>query len=224
MVYAQKKAAFFTQTKIIQDGFDWVYLFCIGGLAGTIYEVLLNLVLHGILEDRSGSILTPFNYVYGTGALLLFLSLSRLKKPSSVFLAGGLLGGALEFGLSVFQEVVFGSRSWDYSARFLNIGGRTALPYMLVWGLLCLLAVYVLFPALLRWIHRIPDHTRRQLSVFLLMILLVDGRLTSFAVLRYAQRTEAVPSENPLAQITDTVFDDDFMRIHFPNMRVSKAD
>lgn len=224
MVYAQKKTAVFAQAKTAHDGFDWIYLFCIGGFVGTVYEVLLNWILHGFLQDRSGSILTPFNYVYGTGALLLFLCLSRLKKPRSVFLAGGLFGGALEFGLSVFQEAVFGSRSWDYSSKWLNIGGRTTLPYMLVWGLLGLLAIDVIFPALLQWIHRLPNQTRKQLSVFLMVILCVDGCVTGFAALRYAQRAENIPAENPLAQIIDTVFDDDFMHIHFPNMRVSKAD
>ena len=43
------------------DIFDLLYIFVVGGLIGTVYEVLLILVLHGVLEDRSGSILTPFN-------------------------------------------------------------------------------------------------------------------------------------------------------------------
>ena len=48
-----------------------------------------------------------------------------------MFLIGALGGGAVEYILSVLEELVLGTRSWDYSAYFLNIGGRTTLPYML---------------------------------------------------------------------------------------------
>lgn len=40
--------------------YDVIYIFLLGGLSGTVYELLLNLILHGVIEDRSDSILSPF--------------------------------------------------------------------------------------------------------------------------------------------------------------------
>ena len=223
MVYISEKRFCISKTCAMprNDAFDWVYLFAIGGLIGTVYEVVLNMVLHGIIEDRSGSILTPFNYVYGIGALVIFFVMTRLKKPHSVFLAGSLLGGALEYGLSVFQEVVLGSRSWDYSAKPLNIGGRTTVPYTLVWGALCFVAVYALFPAFLRLIHRMPERVRKQVAVFLLVILIADVAVTATAAVRYSQRAAGMTTQSGWTNIVDNLFDDAFMRLHFPNMRVA---
>ena len=210
MVYINEKRFCISKTRAMprNDAFDWVYLFAFGGLIGTVYEVVLNMVLRGIIEDRSGSILTPFNYVYGVGALVIFFVTTRLKKPHSVFLAGGLLGGALEYGLSVFQEVVLGSRSWDYSAKPLNIGGRTTVPYMLVWGTLCFLAMYA-------------ERTRKQVAVFLLVILIADVAVTATATVRYSQRASGMTAQSGWMNIVDDLFDDAFMRLHFPNMRVA---
>lgn len=200
------------------DIFDLLYIFVAGGLIGTVYEVLLILVLHGVLEDRSGSILTPFNYVYGLGALSIFLVMYRLKKPLPIFALGTVLGGVVEYGLSLLQEYVLGSRSWDYSARPLNINGRTTIPYMLVWGLLCYLAMRFVFPALLRLIHRIPAKIRKRISTAILLLLLMDAVISILAILRYSQRANGVYADNWLTELIDRIFHDAFMQRHFPNM------
>lgn len=200
------------------DIFDLLYIFVVGGLLGTVYEVLLILVLHGVLEDRSGSILTPFNYVYGLGALSIFPVMYRLKKPLPIFAWGAALGGVVEYGFSLFQEYVLGSRSWDYSARPLNINGRTTIPYMLVWGILCYLAMRFVFPALLKLIHRIPAKIRKRIAVALLVFLLIDAVISILAILRYSQRASGVYVDNRLMNLIDRIFHDAFMQRHFPNM------
>lgn len=200
------------------DFLDLVFIFIAGGLIGTVYEELLILVFHGVLEDRSGSILTPFNYVYGVGATAIFLVMYRLKKPLPIFFIGSILGGVVEYGLSLFQEHILGSRSWDYSARPLNINGRTTIPYMLVWGILCYLAMRFVFPALLKTIHKIPAKIRKKLAVVLLIIILADACISLLAIVRYSQRANGVFFDNGLMNLIDSIFFDAFMRQHFPNM------
>lgn len=200
------------------DFYDLIYIFVVGGLLGTIYEVLLTLALHGVLEDRSGSILTPFNYVYGVGALSIFLVMYKLKNPLSILALGTILGGVVEYGLSLFQEYILGSRSWDYSARPLNINGRTTIPYMLVWGVLCYLAMRFVFPALLKYIHKIPTSVRKWLGLALLAVILIDAVISLLAIVRYSQRAKGVFFDNSLMALIDSIFDDQFMRRHFPNM------
>lgn len=200
------------------DVYDFIYIFLIGGLIGTVYEVLLTLAFHGVLEDRSGSILTPINYVYGLGALSIFLVMYRFKKPLPIFAWGTVLGGVVEYGLSVLQEYVLGSRSWDYSARPLNINGRTTIPYMLVWGILCYLAMRFVFPILLRLIHTIPTKIRKRLAAAVLALIIVDLIITLLAVVRYSQRASGVYFDNTLMQLIDSIFNDGIMQRHFPNM------
>lgn len=200
------------------DFYDFMYIFLIGGLIGTVYEVLLTLAFHGVLEDRSGSILTPINYVYGFGAISIFLAMYHLKRPLPIFVWGTALGGIVEYGLSVLQEAVLGSRSWDYSARPLNINGRTTIPYMLVWGVLCYLAMRFVFPALLKWVHRIPTKVRKRIAIAMLILIAVDAVITLLAVVRYSQRSWGISVDNALMNLIDHVFNDAWMQRHFPNM------
>lgn len=203
------------------DIYDLIYIFAVGGALGSIYEMLQFLLLHGLLEDRRGSILTPVNYVYGLGALTLFLILYRIQKPLQIFALGAVLGGIVEYSLSIFQEYFLGSRSWDYSARLLNINGRTTLPYMLVWGLLCYLAIRFVFPRLLRLMHRIPQTVKARLTTVLLTVLAVDLTITALAVIRYSQRASGIYFDNRLTALIDRIFDDSYMGVHFPNMRLN---
>lgn len=200
------------------DYYDIMYIFLSGGLIGTVYEVLLTLAFHGVLEDRSGSILTPINYVYGFGAISIFLVMYHLKRPLPIFAWGTALGGIVEYGLSVLQEAVLGSRSWDYSARPLNINGRTTIPYMLVWGVLCYLAMRFVFPALLERIHRIPTKVRKRIAIAMLTLIAVDAIISLLVVVRYSHRSCGIFFDNPLMNLIDSVFNDAFMQRHFPNM------
>lgn len=202
------------------DAYDLAYIYAIAGVCGTVWEIGLTLVTKGVFEDRSGSILTPINYVYGLGALAIFLTLRSVTDPLLLYLYGCLIGGACEYAMSLIQQYLLGSRSWDYSQLPLNIGGRTTIPYMMVWGAMCFALVRFVFPTILRLVHRLPDASRRRIAVALAALVLVDALVTLPAILRYAQRADGVYFDNWLACAIDRMFDDGFMHAHFPNMRV----
>ena len=44
---------------------EYVFIYMLGGLVGSIHEMLLNLVKGKGFTFCNGSILTPFNFVYG---------------------------------------------------------------------------------------------------------------------------------------------------------------
>lgn len=202
------------------DIYDVAYIYAIAGICGTVWEVGLTLVTKGVYEDRSGSILTPINYVYGLGALAIFLILRSVTQPLMLYLYGCLLGGTCEYVMSLIQQYLLGSRSWDYSQVPLNIGGRTTIPYMMVWGMMCFALIRFVFPMILKLVHRMPDVLRRRLAVALAMLILVDALVTLPAIVRYAQRADGIYCDNWVSCAIDRICDDRFMRIHFPNMRV----
>ena len=99
-----------------------------------------------MFEYRNGSILTPFNYVYG-------LRVGH-RHRAAPYRPG--------------WKVVLGSRSWNYANEPLNIGGRTTVPFMLFWGLLCYLIVRFILPLVLWLVHLIDDTWHMRLATILL--------------------------------------------------------
>ena len=202
------------------DRYDLIYVFSLSGIIGTVYETILIYILHGVIENRSGSMFTPVNYVYGIGAVILFLALKNIRDPVHIFVCGAVIGGVTEYLLSIGQELIFGSVSWDYSNLPLNINGRTTLVYMAVWGVMCLFAIKVLFPRLLAVVHKIPENIRKRAAIIIFIILAVDALISSAAVIRYSERNRGIEVSNTIEGVLDSRFDDAKMKQRFPNMRI----
>ena len=69
--------------------------------------------------------------------------LSVVLKSKNLLVQFGVFtvsGAAVEYFGSLFQELCFGSVSWDYSEHMLNLGGRVSLKMAFMWGdwVLCL--------------------------------------------------------------------------------------
>ena len=54
---------------------EYVFIYMLGGLVGSIHEMLLNLVKGKGFMFCNGSIITPFNFVYGAGAVFIIMLL-----------------------------------------------------------------------------------------------------------------------------------------------------
>lgn len=116
-------------------------------------------------------------------------------------------------------KVVLGSRSWNYANEPLNIGGRTTVPFMLFWGLLCYLIVRFILPLVLWLVHLIDDTWHTRLATILLAWILIDAVVTLPAIFLYGQRANGRGVRQLVRAAYRAAFDDDFMRLHFPNMR-----
>ncbi|MGN1077041.1 MAG: putative ABC transporter permease, partial [Candidatus Gallimonas sp.] len=203
-------------------GFDKaVVVYLIGGLVGTVWETLLNLVRGDGFRYCNGSIFTPFNFVYGTGALFIVCVLRNRTKWWEVYLAGALGGGAIEYLLSFLEEGILGTRSWDYSNLPLNLNGRTTLPIMIFWGALCLFVVFVVYRPLNAWLGSLPSAMLRTFCVAAFVFLLLDGVITVSALLRYVARNAGRAPLTFVGRLVDVLFDDSFMRLRFPSMKLS---
>ena len=83
----------------------------------------------GAWENHAATVWGPFCIIYGFGAAALYwISGQASDLPIwAQFLLYALIGAAVEYLGSWGQELVFGSVSWDYSDRLLNINGRICL-------------------------------------------------------------------------------------------------
>lgn len=100
--------------------------------------------------------------------MAIVIARRRIDRGWKVVLVGGLAGGMLEFAMSLIQQYLLGSRSWNYANEPLNIGGRTTVPFMLFWGLLCYLIVRFILPLVLWLVHLIDDTWHTRLATILL--------------------------------------------------------
>lgn len=190
----------------------------LGGLVGTVWETVLNLCCgHGFVYCN-GSIFTPFNFVYGVGALAIIACLRNQTKWWEVYLTGAVGGGAVEYILSFLEEKILGTRSWDYSDKPLNLNGRTTLIYMAVWGLLCVAVIFVIYKPLTNWLDKIPPKTLKTVAIVMAVIIVLDFIVTVGVLFRYAARNAGKTAFTAAGKRIDILCDDSFMKRRFPKM------
>ena len=152
-----------------------MFVYALAGLIGTVHKTIWAYQAKGMFEYRNGSILTPFNYVYG-------LRVGHRHRAAPY--RPGVEGRA-------------GRRSWNYANEPLNIGGRTTV---LFWGLLCYLIVRFILPLVLWLVHLIDDTWHTRLATILLAWILIDSVVTPPAIFLYGQRANGAVFDNWFAQ------------------------
>jgi len=201
------------------------FIFLVGSVFGAFYEEILHAVQ--VLWQtgewdwslRRGVIYGPFNVIYGFGAaVMIYLLMRKPYKLWEIFLMAAVLGGVVEYLISFLQEFFTHTASWDYSDRFLNIGGRTTIPYMMFWGVLGIVLVKVVYPVLSNLIERIPVEIGNTLYVVLVVFMILDMLVSWTAIIRQTLRHNNIPPFTPVGEFYDEYYSDDFMRHYFPNM------
>ena len=134
--------------KIIDYSIKIFWIFVIGSVFGFFAEMLYALVYTRTLEIRQGLVYGPFIQIYGAGAVAYYILISNIQEPKKAFFSGIFMGGALEYLCSFFQEIFFGTISWDYSELFMNLNGRACLLYGVYWGIIAVAYLKVIYPAL----------------------------------------------------------------------------
>ena len=198
-----------------------ILLICIvGSFAGVVVEMLWCLITNGYIESRAGLVYGPFNLLYGAGAALLTLCLYKYRNRGyQLSFAGGfLVGSVLEYVCSWGQEVLLGSRSWDYSNLPLNLNGRICFTYSVFWGLLGILWIKDLYPRMAKWILKIPNRAGRPLTWALTAFMIVNIIVSCVTVARWAERREGEPPAGAFWEFVDQRFPDERMERIFANM------
>ncbi|WP_373483981.1 putative ABC transporter permease [Acetobacterium sp.] len=89
----------------------------------------------------------PYCPIYGVGALIIIMFLMPyVSDPILVFFIGIILTSTLEYITSWGMEKLFHAKWWDYSDHKFNINGRVCLLNSFLFGLLCVVLIYVVHP------------------------------------------------------------------------------
>jgi len=198
------------------------WIFMAGNVVGWALETIYALIMppHQF-ELRVSLVVGPFILVYGFGAVAITLLLRKMynQRDALIFIASMVLGASFEYLCSLFQQMAFGSVSWEYSGTALNVGGRTNLMYSVFWGVLGLVWVKDLYPVVSRKIESIPKKLGRGLTVFFTLFMVLDMAVSAGAVYRQNERLSGIPAENPVQSFFDETFPDEVLQVIYPHMQ-----
>lgn len=196
----------------------------VGSFVGVIIEMLWCLIRNGYIESRAGLVYGPFNLLYGAGAVLLTLCLYKFRNRGSwiSFLGGFIVGSLLEYVCSWGQELLLGTRSWDYSEMAFNLNGRICLLYSIFWGVLGVLWIKNIYPRMAKLILKIPNKIGKALTYFCTIFLAFNIIITCITTVRWTQRIDGIPATNSFIKFIDERFPNERMEDIFANMEFTK--
>ena len=197
--------------KIINFIIKIFWIFVIGSVFGFVVEMLYATVYTRTLVIRQGLIYGPFVQVYGMGAVAYYFLIQKFKEPKEAFFAGMIMGGILEYLCSFFQEILFGTISWDYSKFLFNLNGRTCLLYCIYWGIIAVAFLKIVYPYLEKIEPLIHNKCIRIITVFLMIFMTFDITISALAANRQQERREDIPPKNDLDVFLDKTYPDEFL-------------
>jgi uncharacterized membrane protein len=161
------------------NGFCTLFIyFVIYSFAGWGCETVYCSMISNKFVNR-GFLNGPFCPVYGFGALMMIEVLKTLPRNIIiVFLAGTILTSALEYFTGFVLETVFNAKWWDYSDRKFNVKGRICLFNSIIFGLMCVLLIFVLQPFMERIISPIPFLPKMIITAVLIAYFIADSLIT----------------------------------------------
>ncbi len=149
-----------------------IWYLIIFSIIGLIIETIFCYVTTGILESRKGLIWGPFCPVYGVGATILIILLDKYQNSIiKLFLAGSILGNIIEYALSYILEAMYGMRFWDYSYLDWNLNGRICVKYSIFWGILAIILIKLIKPAIDKIINQIPNSKEINITIIILAVI-----------------------------------------------------
>ena len=167
----------------------WFLWFMAYSVFGWVYEVIIRLYLDHRFVNR-GFLNGPYCPIYGTGAVLVLLTLGNLTDPIQIFIMGAVLTCTLEYLTSYVMEKLFHARWWDYSNMKFNLHGRVCLLGAVAFGAFSALLVLVIHPIVSGWISLIPDITATALSVIMAVGFVIDLVITVVNLSSFGKKVE----------------------------------
>lgn len=176
---------------MIQVGIVLLSFFAYGFL-GWVHEVLYGLVLRRKLRNP-GFLTGPILPIYGIGAVVIvFLLAPNVPNPFLLFAGSVVVCTVIEYVGHLLLDVILHVRLWDYRDRRLNLQGRVCAEASLGFGILALLLVYVIEPALAALLGLLPDAAAVALAFTLLGLFAADLASAVVGAVRLRPEAEAI--------------------------------
>ena len=205
----------------ILNYYSLFWIFVTAGFLGVFLENIWCIYTTQTFEYRNGVIFGPFNPVYGFGAIFMTIILYQIqeKKDLFIFLCSALSGAVFEYVCSLFQELVFGTISWDYSDTLLNLNGRTNLMFSVFWGVLGVAWLKILLPRISSSIKDVPKKLLILLTLIGTIFMAFNICISYLAIERQMDRRRGVEAKDVVSQFLDRNYSDEILKRLYPNMK-----
>lgn len=159
----------------------WFFVYAV---IGWLVESLYGLVMRRQLYNP-GFLNGPYVPIYAVASLAIILVTGPFTtRPVWVFVVSVVFATVLEYFTHWLLEKMFQKKLWDYSDWSYNINGRVCLQMSLAFGVLGLLALYVVQPLLVSFTNWLPSLASVWLSVAVLVVMLFDFTVSLSSAIR----------------------------------------
>ncbi len=157
--------------------------------------------LHEKKWVNRGFINGPLCPIYGTGALLILLTLSPVSDSIPLlFLGGFVIATVVEYLIGLILEKLFRATWWDYSDKPFNIKGRVCPERSVEWGILTTVVMRVVQPAIAELVLLIPRTWGEFAATLLFAYLAVDAAITVLHILRFNEKLASLSEAHDVLQ------------------------
>ena len=177
-----------------------ILMFFLFSFVGWLWEVSLYLMKSGVFVNR-GTMLGPWLPIYGSGGVICLILMSRFReKPVAAFLGSCLLCAILEYSSSWFLQANYGQRWWDYTGYFLNLNGRICAEGILVFGIGCMIVIYLIAPLN----DLIFAHINQKVLLSIALVLLTIFGIDAVHSINHPNSGAGITDDHPTACISET--------------------
>lgn len=169
-----------------------VWYFFIYSFLGMLLENAFCLLTSLKIESRKGFIIGPFCPIYGLGAIILTILLSKYSSYSNkkeekinkikVFFLGIVYGSAFEYLSSYVMQATYGVEFWDYSNMKFNLNGRTSVFFALCWGVVSFFLIFYVNKVIDKFIKKFNS---KSLAHIMAIYMLINASLTYLSINNY---------------------------------------
>ena len=204
--------------KYINQSIKIFWVFIIGSIIGYIVEMIVGFVQNGYFVSRQGLLFGPFAQVYGLGILAYYFIVPKIKGGYiKIFFVTMILGGIVEYLCSYFQELLFGTISWDYSHLWFNINGRTSLLHCTYWGIGGILFMKFIIPFINKMDKIIKNTYFRTATALFIIFMLFNISVSSMAAMRQDERNRKIAASSNIDMFFDKYYSDEVMNTIYEN-------
>lgn len=194
------------------------WIFIIGSIIGYAVEMIVGFVQNGHFVSRQGLVFGPFAQVYGLGILTYYFVVPKIKGGYlKIFFITMVLGGIVEYLCSYFQELLFGTISWDYSHLWFNIHGRTSLLHCTYWGIGGILFMKYIIPLIEDIEKLIKNNYFRTVTALFAIFMIFNIAVSSMAAIRQEERNRQIAASNNIDVFFDKYYSDEIMDTIYEN-------
>ena len=153
----------------------YILLFFFYSAAGWLLESVYCSIGEKKIINR-GFLTGPLCPIYGTAAIVMAVLIYNpfKDKPLLVFLLGIIFCDIVEYITSYVMEKLFAARWWDYTYEFMNLNGRICLKHSLYWGVISVVFVKTIHPAVERLYEKINGDYIYYVFAVVMIIFVID--------------------------------------------------